>query len=287
MGNELTRFSTWLSTALKWLAPLIFGVLMVTVWEVLLLVINPENFLLPRPSEIFSELIDDLSKISDDRSKIWAATKTTGFIMITGLFWGIVWGVATALLVTLSRAANETLTPIAVAINAIPIIAVAPLFNNWLGLTSPRSNQMVVMMLVFFPIFITTARGLTQVDSQQIELMNSYAASKWKILRSVRIPNALPFFFTALKLVAPLSIIAAIVVEYFGGSQNSLGALITASASFADYSKAWSVVVAGSIMGMGLYFVALTAEKITLARDRSPRLLLIAWQKITGRTTGA
>ena len=154
-------------------------------------------------------------------------------------------GAVAALVVIRFRTANETLTPLAVAVNAIPIIALAPLFNNWVGITSPRSNQAVVVLLVFFPVFINTARGLTEVDDEQIELMQSYAASDWRIMRTVRIPNALPFFFTALRVVASLAVIAAIVVEYFGGRQDTLGNIITQNAQFTRYDVAWAAVVAG------------------------------------------
>ena len=152
------------------------------------------------------------------------------------------------------------------AINAIPIIALAPLFNNWLGITSPRSNQAVVVLLVFFPVFINTARGLSEVDDEQIELMQSYAASDWRIMRTVRIPNALPFFFTALRLVASLAVIAAIVVEYFGGRQDTLGNIITQNAQFTRYDVAWAAVLAGSIVGIALYFAALILERLVTGR---------------------
>lgn len=242
-----------------WLSPLIFGILLILFWEGALRVLSPENFLIPRPSEIYTAFFAE-------KSDIWSATKTTGFIMVTGLLGGVILGVIMSLLITLFRAANEALTPIAIAINAIPIVAVAPLFNNWVGLLSPRSNQAVVVLLVFFPVFITTAKGLTQVSREQIELMNSYAASKWTILKSVRIPNALPYFFTSLKIVSSLAVIAAIVVEYFGGRQDSLGSLIPTYAGFLQYAEAWATVVAGSIIGIGFYFIALLCEKIVLNR---------------------
>ncbi len=251
-----------------WLAPLIFGVLLLLFWEGVLWALDPEGFVLPRPSEIYRAFIDDFSKI-------WSATKNTGYIMVTGLIGGVILGVIVAFLVTQFRAANETLTPLAIALNAIPIIALAPIFNNWLGLISPRSNQAVVVLLVFFPVFINTTKGLTQVSEQQLELMDSYAASKWKTLRLVRIPNALPFFFTALKLVASLSVIAAIVAEYFGGNQDSLGNLITTNASFTKYPEAWATVAAGSIIGIGFYFVSLGIEQIVLNRDKLTKILKI------------
>ena len=98
------------------------------------------------------------------------------------------------------------------------------------------AGLVIVVVLVFFPIFINTAMGLTQVEPSQLELMESYAAGKWTITREVRIPNAMPFFFTALKLSTSLAVIAAIVAEYFGGRQDALGPLITQSAGLTRYA---------------------------------------------------
>ena len=173
-------------------------------------------------------------------------------------------GIAAALLVTAFRTANETLTPLAVAVNAIPIVALAPIFNAWFGLLSPRSNQAVVVALVFFPIFINTSRGLVEVEPSQIELMESYGANKWRIIREVRIPNAMPYFFTALKLSTSLAVIAAIVAEYFGGRQDALGNIITNSAGLTRYADAWAAVLAGSLMGIALYGLAVLLERITM-----------------------
>ncbi len=235
------------------LSPLIALVGVVAVWEGLLQLFEPEGFVLPKPTEIVTALIESWDTV-------FAAARVTGFIIVTGLVAGVILGAVLAVLVTRSRTANESLTPLAVAVNAIPIIALAPLFNNWFGLTSPRSNQVIVVILVFFPVFINTARGLTQVDPSQIELMESYAASPWAIMRRVRIPNALPYFFTSLRLASSLAVIAAIVAEYFGGRQDALGPLITSSAGLARYDEAWAAVLAGTAIGAVLLGLALLLE---------------------------
>ncbi|MCY3926112.1 MAG: ABC transporter permease subunit [bacterium] len=242
-----------------WLPPAVFGAAALGLWELLLWATDPQGFVLPRPSEIAIALDENISDV-------WAASRVTGFIILSGLAGGVILGAVASLVVTRFRTANETLTPLAVAINAIPIIALAPLFNNWLGITSPRSNQAVVVLLVFFPVFINCARGLSEVDDEKIELMRSYAASDWRIMRTVRIPNALPFFFTALRLVASLAVIAAIVVEYFGGRQDTLGNIITQNAQFTRYDVAWAAVVAGSIIGIALYFASLIVERLVTGR---------------------
>ncbi len=241
----------------SWLPPVVAAVAIFAVWEIVLAVLRPDGFVLPPPSEI-------ASAVAENFDAIVTATRVTGFIVLTGLLAGVIVGVAFALLVTAFRAANETLTPLAVAVNAVPIIALAPIFNAWFGILSPRSNQAVVVVLVFFPIFINTARGLTRVEPSQIELMESYGAGKWRIMREVRIPNAMPFFFTALKLATSLSVIAAIVAEYFGGRQDALGNLITNSAGLTRYNDAWAAVLAGSLLGIGLYALAVLLERFAM-----------------------
>ena len=241
----------------SWLPPVVAALVIFGGWEALLAVVRPDGFVLPPPSEI-------ASAVAENFDAIVTATGVTGFIIVTGLLGGVVVGAAFALLVTAFRAANETLTPLAVAVNAVPIIALAPIFNAWFGILSPRSNQAVVVVLVFFPIFINTARGLTQVEPSQIELMESYGAKTWRIMREVRIPNAMPFFFTALKLATSLAVIAAIVAEYFGGRQDALGNLITGSAGLTRYDDAWAAVLAGSLVGIGLYALAVGIERLVM-----------------------
>lgn len=240
-----------------WSPPIVVGVVGLLAWELLLVVFQPEGFVLPPPSEILDSFVAD-------RAAIWTGVQSTGFIIVTGLLFGIVAGVLGALAVSWWRLADETLTPLAVAISAIPIIALAPIFNAWFGLLSPRSNQLIVVLLVFFPIFINTTRGLTDIDPAQIDLMRSLAASRWEITREVRVPNALPFFFTALKISTALAVIAAIVSEYFGGRQDSLGPLIVQNAGLGRYPEAWAAVLAGSIIGIGLYALVRGVERFAL-----------------------
>jgi NitT/TauT family transport system permease protein len=247
-----------------WSAPLICGVVMFGFWEGALAIFDPDGFVLPPPSEIVGAFFDDFDRI-------FTGARVTGFIIVTGLLAGAIAAVIAALLVTRFRLASEIITPLAIAISAIPIIALAPIFQNWFGLVSSRPNQLIVALLVFFPIFINTTKGLTQVEQSQIELMESYAASKSTIMREVRIPNSLPFLFTSLKLASSLAVIAAIVAEYFGGRQDALGNLITGNAGLARYAEAWAAVLAGTVIGTILYVLVVVAERRTIPWHSSIR----------------
>src|SRR5207245_7769741 len=104
--------------------------------------------------------------------------------------------------------------------------------------------------LVFFPIMINPRRGLTLVEPGSLELMRSYAASELAIFAKVRVPNALPYIFTALKVSATLSLIGAIVAEYFGGSRSVLGQFIITEAAFLRFANAWAAIVVASAGSM-------------------------------------
>ncbi len=240
------------------LGPALFvGVAGLLLWEAVVRLFRIRQFLLPTPSSIGSELVDKWPML---RHAGWE----TGRIAVSGLLLGILAGIALALVTTRFRTLNEGLTPLAVAVNATPIVALAPIFNAWFGITGTVSNQAVVIAVVFFPVFINTAKGLTEVHPDEIELMRSYAAGEWTILREVRIPNALPFFANALRVVAPLSVIAAIVAEYFGGPQDRIGNVITSSAGFARYDVAWAAIAVASAVGLALFAAALLVERVSM-----------------------
>ncbi|HAQ04294.1 MAG: ABC transporter permease [Acidimicrobiales bacterium] len=239
------------------LPPVLVGITGLAMWEGAVTVFKIKEFLLPKPSSIWSQLIDEWGVLRH-------ATWETGKIAVSGLLIGILLGVLLALITNRFKVLNDGLTPFAIAINATPIVALAPIFNVWFGLTGTFSNQAVVIAVVFFPVFINTAKGLNEVHPNEIELMHSYASGDWTILREVRIPNALPFFANSLRLAAPLSVIAAIVAEYFGGPQDRIGNVITSSAGFAKYDVAWAAIAMASGLGLLLFGSALVTERLSM-----------------------
>ncbi len=166
---------------------------------------------------------------------------------------------------------RELLLPLAIGASAVPIIAFAPLMNNWFGVLNPLSKMMIVAVLVFFPVVVNVTRGLTSVEPAALELMRSYAASEWAILRRLRVPNALPYFFTALKIGITLSLIGAIVGEYFGGSSDVLGRVIVQSASALRFDVTWAAIVVGAVTGIVSYMVIVAIERIVIPWHASVR----------------
>ena len=181
-----------------------------------------------------------------------------------GMAMGTVAGIAVALATTRWAASREALLPFAIAANSMPIIAFAPIMNNWFGIDNPFSKMAIVTIMIFFPIMINTVRGLTSVDNRSLELMHSYAASDSEILMKLRIPNALPSLFSGLKVAGALAMIGAIVGEYFGGPRIALGVFITQEAALFRFATAWAAILVACLLGIAIYLVILLAERLAL-----------------------
>jgi NitT/TauT family transport system permease protein len=236
-------------------AALFVGVL--ALWELAVRVFNPPAILVPKPSSIASAFGDEFTTVV--QSGLATFREALG-----GFVGGAVLGIAVALLATRWASLREGVLPFAIAANSAPIIALAPISNQWFGITNPVSKMVVVAIIVFFPVMINTVRGLTEVDAAEIELLRSYAATPREVMRRVRVPHALPYLFNALKVGATLSVIGAIVTEYFGGPRNTLGVFITQNASLGRISAAWAAVIVGSIIGVGFYVAILVAERLLM-----------------------
>ena len=226
-------------------------------WEAAVRLFNIQAFVLPKPSSIIERLIAQWPEIS-------AAAGNTLIEAIGGLVAGTTSGVVVALITVRWAGAREGIMPFAIATNSIPIIALAPILNNMFPITSPVSKMAAVAIVVFFPVMINTARGLVEVDQSELELMRSYGASPREVFAKVRIPHALPYFFSALKIATTLSIIVAIVAEYFGGPQDVLGQYIISKANLFVFPDAWAAIVVASMIGITLYGLVLVAERFAM-----------------------
>src|SRR5207237_765645 len=190
---------------------------------------------------------------------------------VGGFFIGAVAAVVVALATARWTAASRTLMPFAIAANSVPIIAFAPVMNNWFGVLNPLSKMMIVAILVFFPVMINTVRGLTLVEASALELMRSYAAGEFTVLLKVRVPNALPYLLTAMKIGATLSLIGAIVAEYFGGQQFVLGQYIITEAAFFRFANAWAAIIVASLVSIAFFVIILAIERVAIPWHVSAR----------------
>ena len=232
-------------------------------WEILVLAFDIQQFLLPKPSSIFGEFMHQVNLwlAPGERSILFESSGATFWEAFGGFVIGCGGGVLVALITSRWTIVSEATMPFAIAANSVPIIAFAPIMNNWFGITNPASKMAIVAIIVFFPTMINTVRGLTLVDVSQLELMRSYAAAPRDILLKLRIPNALPYMFSAFRVASALSLIGAVVAEFFGGPRATLGVYITQEASAFDFAKAWTAIMMASIIGITFYLVVLYTER--------------------------
>lgn len=234
-------------------------------WQGLVTALDIQRFLLPKPTEI-------LSALRENWSFLWGAGWYTFGEAVGGFVIGGALAIATALSLARWRPVGRALLPYAIAANAIPIIAFAPIFNNWFGLINPVSKMAIAAVLVFFPVMINMLRGLTSVHPSSIELMRSYAAGEAATFRRVRIPSSLPFLFSGLKVASVLAMIGAVVSQYFGGLRStSLGLFIKEKAVLARLPEAWAAIVVASVLGVAFYLAIVLVERSALRWHPSVR----------------
>jgi NitT/TauT family transport system permease protein len=235
--------------------PLIAFGIFLALWEAVVKVFDLKPYFLTAPTKILGEF-------GRNFGRIWESMKLSGTNALVGLVCGVVLGVAVAFLVRRFRFVEQLVTPLSTALNAIPIVVLVSVFSLMFALTSSVPRRLTVTLGVFFVVLVNVAKGLTQVNPTHVELMRSYAATETAIMRKVRIPNAVPYLFTALKIAAPLSVITAFVSEYFGGSQNGLGNRIASNMANSKNATAWAYVLGACLLGLAFYAISIIVENV-------------------------
>src|SRR5262245_59393686 len=244
--------------------PVIFGVAFLALWQLAVAVFDWKEYFLPSPTVIWEAFVDNIDSVR-------SATIVSGRNALVGLVLGTILGVAMSFVLMRFRFLNDMVSPLAVALNAIPIVVLVSVFNNQFSSTSEVPRRLMVTLIVYFVVLVNVAKGLRQVEATHLELLRSYAASPFEVLRKARVPNAVPYLFTALKIAAPLAVITAFVAEYFGGLQNGLGARITSNVS-GSRAAMWAYVLAAVLLGLLFYLVSIALESLTTHhRGGSPR----------------
>ena len=226
-------------------------------WELGVRVFNIQGFLLPAPSQIGQTFAQN-----------WVSLLDRGWYTFQEAAWGYVIGCGLGILVGLVLARYATVSaammPIAIAINAVPIIALSPLVRVWFGIGQP-SKIVIVAILCFFPSLISAVRGLGAAAPAALELMRSYATPELEVFFKLRLPSALPFIFAGLKVCTSLSMIGAVVSEFYGGLINkSLGTYIANEASQVRFRTSWSGILVACGLGIAFYLLVSLVERLLI-----------------------
>lgn len=239
------------------LPPILFGASFLLAWELFVVVRDIKPYLLPKPSAIWGQFHGNFELIRK-------ATQVTGTNAFIGLLLGVALGSITAFAASRFKALNELIAPMAIAVSAMPIIVLVAIFNDLFSITSEIPRRLMVTVVVFFLVFINVSKGLTQADATQLELMRSYGAGEAEIIRKVRVPHALEFFFVALRQAAPLAVVTAFVSEYFGGLQNGLGSRISQSIANSKDAAGWAYVSGACLLGLSFFVLSIVLERVAM-----------------------
>jgi NitT/TauT family transport system permease protein len=250
------------SFLIRYLPALVVFVAVIVAWEIS--AGGTGRRVIPPPSAIWAAGVEESELLRRSAS-------ATIFEALGGLLIGTLLGLIVAFATARWVVARDVLLPIAIASSAIPIIAIAPILNNWFGVLNPFSKMAMAALLVFFPVLINVTRGLVEVPPASVELMRSYAAGEFSVLRKLRVPNMLPFLFTALKVGATLAFIGALVGEYFGGTPQVLGRMVLDAMSSGRFDLAWAGILVGSLGAIVAYVVISIIERVAIPWHSSLR----------------
>lgn len=246
--------------------PLALGILIFVLWQtqVLHAILHTDTFTLPLPTRIGSIIADNIDKIMQN-------SIATLIVAIVGLVAGSIIGYLIAVIATIFPKWGAGGLSIVGAFNAIPIVALAPVMTNWTKDVSADANVrsmvakiLVVMIVCIASMSINAYRGLTELKPFSLDLMTSYAAKKTTIFLKLRLPNSVPYIFTALRVSVPSSVISAIVSEYFAEYIIGVGRQIRENIVLAQYSTAWAYITIACFMGIIMFGILMIAEKILL-----------------------
>lgn len=224
-------------------------------WEAAVRLLGVPGYLLPPPSKIFNDFLARWPRMVQH-------TLITTQEILAGYFAAVGVSIPLALVIAHSRFMEKSVYPIIVFFQIVPKIAIAPLFIIWFGLGfTPK--LLLVFLLSFFPIVVSSIAGFKSVDPDIMDLARSTGASKWMLFRKIRFPAALPSVFTGLKVAAALSATAAVVAE-FVASDKGLGYLLLEFNGDLNTSMVFATIVVLSVVGLLLYYSVELLERITI-----------------------
>jgi NitT/TauT family transport system permease protein len=236
------------------LIPVIFGVTIIVMWEILVTMLEVSAVILPPPSMIAARFASSLNLLWADFQQTIIKGAMTGYVF------GMIAAFAVAILADRSPFLTKGILPVGAFMAALPIVGTAPIFVKWLG-SDWQSKAAVVGVMVFFPILVNTVAGLKDTSAMQRDLMRTYGAGYWPTLLKLRIPAALPFIFNGLKIATTLALIGAIVAEFFGSPTLGMGFRISTSVGQLALDMVWAAIIVAAIAGSTFYGLMAWLEK--------------------------
>ncbi|AVL52048.1 ABC transporter permease [Roseobacter denitrificans] len=239
------------------LIPIIFGLTIVVMWEILVQMLDISAVILPAPSAIAARFAVSTHLLWADFEQTILKGAMTGYVL------GAIAAFAVAILADRSPFLTKGILPVGAFMAALPIVGTAPIFVRWLG-SDWHSKAAVVGVMVFFPILVNTVAGLKDSTAMQRDLMRTYGAGYWTTLFKLRLPAAMPFVFNGLKIATTLALIGAIVAEFFGSPTVGMGFRISTSVGQLAMDMVWAEIIVAALAGSAFYgLIALMEKRVT------------------------
>ncbi|MBN1875720.1 MAG: ABC transporter permease [Anaerolineae bacterium] len=230
------------------------------IWEITVRIWQVPIYILPAPSVIAITLLRQL------QSYLIAAAITLSEAL-GGLLLGYIIGIGVATLITFNTYLERGVLALAILLKSTPMVAIAPLLIIWFGF-GPLPKIIITAILTFFPVLVNTHSGLHATEDALLDFLHSLNASSWEIFRFARWPSALPYLFAALKVVAPLSLVGAVIAEWAGAS-TGLGRTMWLAYTNLNLPALFAAVFCSTTMGIGLYALVVILEKKIVFWQRS------------------
>ncbi len=234
--------------------PVIFGVTLLAIWELLVRGLEVSLVILPAPSLIAARFAESLPILWADFVQTFLKGALSGYVIGCGAAF------LTAILVDRSEFLRRGLLPVGNFVAALPIVGTAPILVMWFGFDW-HSKAAVVVVMVFFPMLINMVAGLSETSAMQRDLMRTYAANYWQGFFKLRLPAAMPFLFNGLKICTTLSLIGAIVAEFFGSPTVGMGFRISTSVGQLALDMVWAEIVVAALAGSAFYGLIVLIER--------------------------
>jgi NitT/TauT family transport system permease protein len=253
----------WLSGVRPWLRaiaalglPALFGLVLVFVaWEAWVEIEDVQPYLVPAPSAVFERLYQDP----------WLFIEA-GLATLEGALLGFLAGAGIALVLAVvmsqSRMLERTIFPLAILVKVTPIVAIAPLLTIWFGF-GLEPKVFIAALIVFFPIMVNALIGFRSVNPNGLALLESLSASRFEVFYRLRLPSSLPYLFAAFRFSIPLSVIGAVVAEWFAGDRG-LGSVIYVANNNLDMETAFAGIFTLAVLGVGLFLITAVIERRVL-----------------------
>ena len=233
-------------------------VALLVVWYLFVRIGDVPQFVMPSPGAT-------LAALSEPNYDWWGNILVTGTEIFVGYLLALVVGVLLALVFTWSRPLEALFLPLFVTLNMIPKVALGPLFIVWFKY-GVFPNTIMAFSIAVFPILLTTARGLRDIEPELLDLVRSLRGSRWQLFTKIQLPGALPYVFAGMKVAAILAVAGAIVGEFLG-SDSGLGYLMLQVQVTLDTPAMFMAVILITLLGMLLYGIVLLLERFFVPRD--------------------